>query len=49
MTDFERMIEMFDRAGIFYWVRPDNSEIDCGSGEGAEFYFDSNGNLIGGA
>jgi hypothetical protein len=49
MTDFEKMVEMFDRAGITYYVKEDKSEIDCGIGEGAEFYFDSNGNLIGGA
>lgn len=49
MTDFERMVEMFDRAGVWYAASDDKRLISCGSGEGAEFYFDEEGNLIGGA
>jgi len=49
MTDFERMVEMFNRAKVWYAVDNDKHTIVCGSGEGAEFYFDKDGNLIGGA
>ena len=48
MTDFEKLVEMFNRANIDYYVSDDKREIDCGTGEGMEFYFDENGKLIGG-
>lgn len=47
-TDFEILIEMFDKAGIYYYVGTNNSAIYCGTGEGAEFYFNDKGELTGG-
>ena len=48
MTDFEKLVEMFDRANIKYYASEDNTYIGCGTGEGMEFYFDKSGKLIGG-
>ena len=49
MTDFERMVEMFTRAGIDFHQKKmlvGTSYIWLPS-ENTEFYFDENGTLIG--
>lgn len=50
MSDLEKLLEMFDRAGINYTWFKDDLCLVCGTrtGDGAEFYFDYYGNLIGG-
>ncbi len=47
-TDFETMIEMLNRAGIQYLVCDNNTTICCGPHDSIEFYFNENGELIGG-